>query len=841
MSFQVHIGYGFHVNCYHSYRGDTNDELGFGGDIRIIRKIIAILNELNAKGIPVKGTWDFENAYSLEDILPRFAPDIIGGVKERVEKYGDENIIMGYNNGALSAMTPDEFEASVEWAVSNPRGSGLKDIFGEFEKIVRPQEVMFTPSQVSLYNKLGVKAVCLYYSCVPFDAFRTIIPQLPDELAFNPVSYCYKGERLTVLPTYSNSDVIDAGSLRFLAKDLHEKQLCGEINSDVFVFINMDADAVLWEPLGLPFPLNKIANTEGILGLVNEVADLDFVVFDTPGGYLKNHGPLTDIAFGHDTADGSFSGYSSWAEKPFNRQIWTRLERARAYARAAGKDKESVSFDDRVMLLSTTHFGLASPMLNVQREKRALELSERMTSKEIEAAGIKPALTLMNTADSTLVSAQLSFQPGFAPDVSAVTVASPGLKSWALVPMDQYGDGSPKTAFLLCRFEEAFASRELTLGVAEPAARAPRAARRLCAGGLCVSVCGHGEVLSVRYKGRVIGGKDFLRGYLTYAGKNYAFEKKTISPLACAGSAEGIRVTGEIHLPGELEAGRFSLDLFTVAGMDCVFIQNRVKYPYTREEHEASTQSSALGRYMDANWQQAVPLQIRPRFDGEPHVVKRNFMDDISSFPVSSFRESFPRNHSLASFNNQLTNGLAGVSDGTTGLIVANAKQVLCSMAHCPMRLIHKEGRDTVTLNPFGTYYGKQRFYPSRSNGAVGEAFVVVAPQARSLAPAYNGVEENGMLALFAYDGLLPPEETLRDIRGFSDGAAVCAGPDTAAGPFLGDNIAFQEIKRSDIRPEKLKSVLSSGVAPGKLKTARIAASAFGNIIASQFKARRKK
>lgn len=383
MAGKVHIGYGFHVNCYHSYRGDSNDELGFGGDIRIIRKIISILDEFNRRGVPAKATWDFENAYSLEDTLPRYAPDIIEDVRRRCVENGDENIIMGYNNGALSAMTPDEFEASIEWAVTNEKGSGLVDLFGSCERIVRPQEVMFTPSQVPLYHKCGVKAVCLYYSCVPFDAFRTVVPQLRDEYAFNPVTYTWQGESLVILPTYSNSDVIDAGSLRYLACDLHRKQLAGEIQNDVFIFINMDADAILWEPLELPFPLNRIANTDGIRGLVQEVADLDFVVFDTPGGYLKEHGPLCEISFGHDTADGNFTGYSSWAEKPFNRQIWTRLERARAYARAAGRDGASPSFEDRVLLLSTTHFGLASPVLNVEREKKALELSARMVQKEL--------------------------------------------------------------------------------------------------------------------------------------------------------------------------------------------------------------------------------------------------------------------------------------------------------------------------------------------------------------------------------------------------------------------------------------------------------------------------
>ena len=80
---KVHIGFGFHVNCYHSYRGDTNDALGFGGDIRIIRHILDTLDDRNARGIPVRGTWDFENAFTLEKVLPEYAPDIIERVRRR--------------------------------------------------------------------------------------------------------------------------------------------------------------------------------------------------------------------------------------------------------------------------------------------------------------------------------------------------------------------------------------------------------------------------------------------------------------------------------------------------------------------------------------------------------------------------------------------------------------------------------------------------------------------------------------------------------------------------------------------------------------------------------------
>ena len=316
MDKRIHIAYGFHVNCYHSYRGDTPDGQGFGSDIRIIRKIIAALDELNDAGIPVKGTWDCENFFSLEKILPEYAPDIIEGMRRRVKERGDEQIIMGYSNGALGAMQPDELEASVELAATNPQGSGLRDLFGSYERIVRPQEVMFTPSQVRTYNRLGVKALCLYYSCVPFDAFRTLIPPLEDEKAFNPLTFTYQEEGLTVIPTYSNADVCDAGCLRAWVKDLRQKQRTGEINRDLFLFINMDADAIFWESLDLPLIGHRLANTDGIRGLVKEVADLDYVVFDTPGGYMKDHGPVGEIRFTQDTADGNFTGYASWAEKP---------------------------------------------------------------------------------------------------------------------------------------------------------------------------------------------------------------------------------------------------------------------------------------------------------------------------------------------------------------------------------------------------------------------------------------------------------------------------------------------------------------------------------------------
>jgi hypothetical protein len=79
----IYIAFRFHGNFYHSYGGDTPNELCFGKDIRIIRHLIQTLDELNERGIPVCGTWDFENYFSLEKIMPANCPDIIAAMQRQ--------------------------------------------------------------------------------------------------------------------------------------------------------------------------------------------------------------------------------------------------------------------------------------------------------------------------------------------------------------------------------------------------------------------------------------------------------------------------------------------------------------------------------------------------------------------------------------------------------------------------------------------------------------------------------------------------------------------------------------------------------------------------------------
>ncbi|MBQ7739822.1 MAG: hypothetical protein IJT65_01115 [Eubacterium sp.] len=787
MAYKIHIAYGFHVNCYHSYRGDTNDAHGFGSDIRIIRKIISTLDALNKEGIPVKGTWDSENFFSLEKILPEYAPDIIEGMKRRVKEYGDENIIMGYTNGALGAMEKDELCASINLAVSNPQGSGLKDIFGECEMIVRPQEVMFSPSQVNTYNKLGVKALCLYYSCVPFDAFKTLIPLLDDEKAFNPLTFEYKGEGLTVIPTYSNADVCDAGCLRAWVKDLHLKQESGEIKRDLFLFINMDADAIFWESLDLPIIGNRLANTDGIHGLVKEVGDLDYVAFDTPGGYLKTHKPVGTIAFTQDTADGNFTGYASWAEKPYNRKIWTAIERSRTAGRVMNNGDD---FLNRVKLLSTTHFGLATPVLNIQREEAANALAKRLN----DSACIKDgALTLKNTAKSNILCVQLACA-----SASGVKIEAKGLEAQTVIPVDD------NSVFVILKFSEIKDEYKITAKEAEYDNKS--LSLTLESGKTKLSFSDNMKIKWLTHNEKNIGGEEFISSYLTYNSTRYDFKCESLEKGKIIGG-ECIELSGIINIPEALKQGRFSYRFFTSEVMRGIFVITDVDYPYTPERDSISTENSTLGRYTDMKWQEAVPFELNFNNSKGVSVIKRNFEGDISVFDTASYGEADEKNRTLDSFNNQLSAGFIGLTDGETGLAVANARNVLSSMAYCPMRL---KADGSVSMNPFGTYFGKQRHHLNRSNDRIPRTYTLIAPQGKSLAPSYNGSRERAVLCLMPFEGSMIERKNLSELLAFSDGA-FALGNDGPLSPFNGENVFIHSVDNK-LENVKVRSPLMSGI-----------------------------
>jgi hypothetical protein len=390
--YKIYVTLGFHTSFYHSWRGDTPDEAGFGTDIRLVRSILDILNDANEQGLDARGYWDFDVYWTLEQIIPEFAPDLIDGIRARIESGADEIVAGPYNNGANHAATPDELRVALEYALENPYGSGLKQLFGQVAPYYRPQEAVYTPGTTQALLDAGFEGVILYYSDVPFNSISAMIPALPPEQRYNPLWMRSRPEEppIILLPAISPADLVNSVSLEKLMLNLRKLQTSGEVNQDMLIHINFDTDSETWLPLEVPKLLSWFPNAGGLMEYIRAVNKYDWSAFTLPSEYMRNHQPQGEVLVRQDLADGGFDGNYSWAEKYTSLQNWSKLERSRLHSYRAmelGKqvilrhcrmksrlilwEGEDSSFFQRQIGLSTTHFGMSTPVINEERQAKA--------------------------------------------------------------------------------------------------------------------------------------------------------------------------------------------------------------------------------------------------------------------------------------------------------------------------------------------------------------------------------------------------------------------------------------------------------------------------------------
>ncbi|MEW5944938.1 MAG: hypothetical protein AB1742_01940, partial [bacterium] len=404
---KIIIAFGFHVNCNHSYRGDRNDWSGFGHDTAVIRQILKTLDEANERGLDARGVWDFDNFWSLENCVTRYAPDVLERIKGRVADGRDEVILGSWCNGLTGCMTDEEFDESMKRTITNDAGSGIRDVFGCYSPIVRPQEAMFTQGSIELYRRLDVRAVCLYYSAVPFDAFRNFVPVLTPAQRHNPLILrsTESDESILVIPTYNQGDVLDNLSFERWLLKIRRWQETGKIPGNALVYLNMDADAEIWTGGAAPSFLRWLPNVRGMWEFIEAVNRHEYAQFGRLGDYIEENAPAGELRLTQDTADGSFSGYGSWSEKAVNYRLWRIAERARWFERlsAAGMaaggtaaekrrkieellyGRKDSYFESRLRVLSTTHFGLASPVIHPERLRVAFHFARTAYDRSREA------------------------------------------------------------------------------------------------------------------------------------------------------------------------------------------------------------------------------------------------------------------------------------------------------------------------------------------------------------------------------------------------------------------------------------------------------------------------
>ena len=794
----IYLAFRFHGSFYHSYRGDTPDELGFGKDIHIIGHLIETLDDLNGGGIPVRGTWDFENYFSLEKIMPAHCPDLIAGLQRRVRDGQDEMQLMSYNNGLINAHTAKEFEAAIRRGISNAIGSGLRDLFGDrFRNMVRPQEMMFTPVHLKLYRACGVDSISLFYSALPFNAFSNFVPPLSFVERYNPLTLAYPGidETMTLMPCYNTGDLADHLTLRRWVKQLRRQQLALEKPQDVLLLIDMDADDEFWLGFDVPLLKGHFSTVSGLKGLVENVADLDYLRFTTPGDYLDTHAPIGTLTIGQDMADGSFDGMASWAEKWSNHQMWTGLERARilelqtrrlADARPdAFEALLAESFEARLQLLSTTHFGMAAPVMNLTREGIGRDLVRRAVDAASTAFDGVAART--DRADFSL----LDYVRGDPTEVIAYQ-AHPS-KSLVRLPLRESApekfvirsSGHDIPCAILktgerreVLFLENFAPNErkdYTIVIDEPA---PALAvvvsvtdRSIANESMQIDFDQPGQLIGLQLDSAEFVLDRFLRSGATYAGKSYEVETWMASESLALGVIGVKRMQGAITLKGG-HAIRFEREIMLAAGLPYVYLTMRVIYPRTPDQGYNKGKAQRLQQAWDNHWQEIRPCEINPALAGRSRsplrVWKHNYCDHISSYTLDYGR--FSKNVELDSVNNHITHAWVAVSDGERGVLVAQTADVVSNMAFCPLRTRQQNDVSRIRLNPFGTYWGKQYHYGTADTG-LGNLLATTfsaSDHIKPYAPAYNGRVQEFRLLIAPYAGDMPPETIRYDAEAFA-------------------------------------------------------------------------
>jgi hypothetical protein len=826
---KIYVMLGFHTSFHHSWRGDTPDEAGFGTDIRVVRGIQRILDEANVQGLQGRGYWDMDVYWTAEQILPRHAPDILDGIRRRVGAGQDEIVLGPYNNGANHAATERELRAALAYARENAFGSGLKQLFGRCTSLLRPQESMYTTGQNAILQQEGISGLVLYYAGVPFNALSTFVPALPLEQRYG--TFWLRGlpdePPLVAWPCISPADLVENVSLEALLLRLRRLQASGAIRSDLLIHINFDADAETWLPFRVPRAFAWFPNTGGLEEYIQVVNRYPWAEFTVPTEYQRGHPPQGEVLVRQDLADGGFDGNYSWAEKYTSLLNWTALEqsrlhtyRAEALARQGSEalaaeiqhrlweGTDSVFFQ-RLVGLSTTHYGMSTPVINEERQAKAQRLldgaRDRAAQAERQAAAARHRRWRAAQRPAAGTHCRLQGEAGDDPlyvlEVYAPAhegqgatratrtchrvplVLPPGVRHVRVVNQD--GTCVAASCLNVQPLRQGSTAVELFFsGPAGPGGNQvytiwPAAApepisppiSRLRNRWIDLHLSERTGVEGLSFQGQIVGHSHFLEPFVTYRGGRQArsyrpgaytwdeFDGEVWEGLCRA----RLRTAITMDTPHGPADNRLCYTFTLLDDLPYLFLDVEVEYARTPRADTIHTLQQKLRRLLDLRWVEVAPCQLNPSITGPAQhplrVWKHNYLGVTLSYELDYGRIN-PRNRNLDSFNHQVTAGWVAVSNGQLGLLLGERAEVSASMAFCPMRLREEAGCQRLSLNPFGSYHGRQPDYRHLGGNGTGADFTVTASGAlRPNAPSFNGQRVTFSLLLAPYLGDAPPDE----------------------------------------------------------------------------------
>ncbi len=546
---------------------------------------------------------------------------------------------------------------------------------------------------------------------------------------------------------------------------------------------------------------------EEYIHLVNKYPWADFTV---PSEYLAGHPPQGEVLVRQDLADGAFDGSYSWAEKCSSLRIWTILEqsrlascRAEALARRSGFDLKpqlwegmDSSFFKRLVGLTTTHFGMSTPVINEERQARAFSIlgDSLRIAREAELAVAEQLVTqTASLKRDAIYEFEIFPTPpdrDLPPQPSRTAIRLPLILPQGVTSIDLQENGNPIPVSLTDHFPlpDGRLSCELRFVVQLDPSRVKgyhifpyhhdspaHSVTYLRNKWLEVEFSDQVGIKSLKHNGKKIEGWDFLQPFVSYR----KWKKAVIYPVT---QWEFIPLTGEhwerLHrvrmrasIPMQTIHGEFINEFtytFTLFDeLPYLYVDVQARYAHTPSTETIHNLTQKLRRRMDLRWVEVAPFQLHPSLNpavGRPlRIWKHNYLG-ITAYYDLDYARINPRNRNLDSFNHQVTAGWVAVTDGKRGLLLGENAASLASMAFCPMRLREQHGIQQLWLNPFGSYYGKLASYSHLGATGLGAEFLkAFSGFLKPNGPSYNGQTLHFSLLLAPYTGDEPPTELQAD------------------------------------------------------------------------------
>nr|HPK44052.1 hypothetical protein [Spirochaetota bacterium] len=478
--------------------------------------------------------------------------------------------------------------------------------------------------------------------------------------------------------------------------------------------------------------------------------------------------------------DGSFNGYVSWAEKKYCSDYWTAVEKdrnihklAEAYYSFIGQSAPGDittalkrSFEKRMRLLSTTNFGMATPFLAKNREHVVETITHSMESlTKPVVADIKKgakgiiAKQAINTNDGyEYVTSLLLLQQDTAPFVFKLPMELPQGYTYymqskdMLTPVNMFSSNGVSTIFI--------GRQPLHSGVyhivrTQPGTKhyAAEATDTMIKNNTITVTVDNGFIQGVEAHGSTILNKMSLIPWIAYNGQDYRPEKITASVLSDGkNGVAAVALRGEIALPENVTRGYFDYTIYLVDDIDMLFVEGTITYPDTPRTTIFKPGMPALARIYDERWQQVIPCPLFAAMTATKDipftVIKKNYFGVEDTYKIDYFKHS-KENLRLANVNNHITAGYVAVTNSKEFIAVAKDNEVLSNFAFCPLKIDYGMVKGfTVSLNPFGTFFGRQYFQPTWGNGQGFKSAILNGDQYHSGACTYSGTTQRFSLAI---------------------------------------------------------------------------------------------